>query len=103
MQERRDAVKSLFALGIGIGILSGLGGFFALFAALRLSRRVTETSNFGYLGLMLLGVLVSFLILFAGLILLVIFFRDILVPTAAAEVVVLLVCTIGYGIYKHFG
>ena len=70
-----------------------------LFLGLRMTRRVTDTSNLGHAGALMLGVLLSFVILFLGAIACVILACDIAVPFVLAEAAVLVACAIGYGVY----
>lgn len=70
-----------------------------LFLGLRMTRRVTDTSNLGHAGALMLGVLLSFVILFLGAIACVVHARDIAVPFVLAEAAVLVACAIGYGVY----
>ena len=70
-----------------------------LFLGLRMTRRVTDTSNLGHAGALMLGVLLSFVILFLGAIACVVLARDIAVPFVLAEAAVLVACAIGYGVY----
>ena len=85
-------------LAIVLGALSGALGVLPLFLGLR-TRRVTDTSNLGHAGALMLGVLLSFVILFLGAIACVVLARDIAVPFVLAEAVVLVACAIGYGVY----
>ena len=83
-------------LAIVLGALSGVLGVLPL---LRMTRRVTDTSNLGHAGALMLGVLLSFVILFLGAIACVVLARDIAVPFVLAEAAVLVACAIGYGVY----
>ena len=47
------------AVAIVLGALAGAAGFAPLFAGLRMTRRVTDTSNLGHAGALLLGVLLT--------------------------------------------
>lgn len=86
-------------LAIVLGALSGALGVLPLFLGLRMTRRVTDTSNLGRAGALMLGVLLSFVILFLGAIACVVLARDIAVPFVLAEAAVLVACAIGYGVY----
>ncbi len=92
--------KQVMVAAIVLGALSGVLGFLPLFGGLRLARRVTETSNLGHMGLLLLSVLASFLILFVTLIVCVVTARDLVLPFALAEVLALIVVAIGFGVVK---
>ena len=52
------------AVAIVLGALAGAAGVAPLFAGLRMTRRVTDTSNLGHAGALLLGVLLSVAVLF---------------------------------------
>lgn len=84
---------------IVLGALSGLAGVMPLFFGLRMTKRVTETSNFGHAGVLMLSVLLSFLVLFLGAIACVVLARDVAVPFVVAEASMLVACAIGFGIY----
>lgn len=86
-------------LAIVLGALSGFVGILPLFFGLRLTRRVTDTSNLGHMGALMLGVLVSFIVLFATAIICVVLARDLALPFVLAEAAVLIAAAIGYGVY----
>lgn len=88
-------------IAIVLGALSGIVGFLPLFAGLRMTRKVTDTSNLGHLGALLLGVLASFALLFATAIACAVFARDLILPFVFAEVAALVVAAVGFGLYKH--
>ena len=76
------------AVAIVLGALAGAAGFAPLFAGLRMTRRVTDTSNLGHAGALLLGVLLSVALLA----------REFVLPFVLAEVVALSVAAIGFGV-----
>ena len=86
-------------LAIVLGALSGAIGVLPLFLSLRMAGRVTDTSNLGHAGALMLGVLLSFVILFLGAIDCVVLARESAVPFVLAEAAVLVVAAVGYGIY----
>lgn len=90
----------VMVLAIVLGALCGIGGFLPLLLALRLAKRATPTSNLGHAGALLLGVLLSFVILVAGLFICAGVARDVLVPFSLAEIGVLVVAAIGFGVYR---
>lgn len=59
----------MIILSIIAGVLTGAVSFVPLFLCFSASKKVSKTSNMGYLGLMLIGVSVSILILFTCVIL----------------------------------
>ena len=85
---------------IVLGALSGIAGFLPLMAGLRMTRKVTETSNLGHMGILLLSLLASFLILFVTLVACVLTARELVLPFALAEVLALSVTAIGFGVAK---
>lgn len=85
---------------IVLGALAGIAGFLPLIAALRMTRRVTDTSNLGHAGALLLGVLLSFIVIFVSAILCIVLVRDLVLPFVLAEVAALAVTAIGFGVVK---
>ena len=47
------------------GLMVGAVGFIPLFIGLRMTRRVTRTSNFGHMAILLISLVISFGVLFA--------------------------------------
>lgn len=87
-------------LAIVLGVLSGVLGFLPLVAGLVLAKKATSTSNLGHAGALLLGVLFSFVILVAALFACAGIARDVLLPFALAEIGVLVIAAIGFGVYR---
>lgn len=83
-----------------LGALAGFVGFLPLTLGLRMTRRVTDTSNLGHMATLLLGVLGSFFLLFAAAIACIILARDLILPFTVAEVVALSVVAIGFGVSR---
>ena len=81
------------AVAIVLGALAGAAGFAPLFAGLRMTRRVTDTSNLGHAGALLLGVLLSVTAIACALLA-----REFVLPFVLAEVVALSVAAIGFGV-----
>ena len=88
------------AVAIVLGALAGIAGFLPLFAGLRMTRRVTDTSNLGHAGALLLGVLVSFAVIFASAIICAVIARDQILPFVLSEVAALSVSAIVFGFSK---
>lgn len=86
------------AIAIVLGALAGIAGFLPLFAGLRMTRRVTDTSNLGHAGALLLGMLISVAVLFVTAIACIVLARDLVLPFVLAEVVALSVTAIGFGV-----
>ena len=81
------------AVAIVLGALAGAAGFAPLFAGLRMTRRVTDTSNLGHA-----GVLLSVAVLFVTAIACALLAREFVLPFVLAEVVALSVAAIGFGV-----
>lgn len=88
------------AVAIVLGVLAGIVGFLPLFGSLQLAKRATKTSNLGHMGSLLLGVLVSFLLLFGAALACILLARNLALPFALAEVLALIVVAIGFGIMR---
>ena len=88
------------AVAIVLGVLAGIVGFLPLFGSLQLAKRATKTSNLGHMGSLLLGVLVSFLLLFGAALACILLARDLALPFTLAEVLALIVVAIGFGIMR---
>lgn len=96
----RASGKQVMVVAIVLGALSGLAGFLPLLGGLRMTRRVTKTSNLGHMGILLLSVMASFLILFVTVIVCIVTARDLVLPFALAEVLALVVAAIVFGVVK---
>ena len=88
------------ALAIVLGAVSGVVGFLPLFIGLRLTKRVTATSNFGYMSILIISLIISFALLFAFAIICVTVARDVALPFALAEAVALSVVAIAFGVKR---
>ena len=88
------------AIAILLGAVLGVVGFIPLFIGLRLTKHVTATSNFGYMSILIISLVVSFVLLFVFAILCAMFFRDVALPFALAEAVGLSVCAIVFGVKR---
>lgn len=86
---------------IALGIVSGIIGFLPLFIALRLSRKSTSTSplNAGLYGLG--GFFVSLVVVAIALIICAMVARELVLPFAIAEIVMLVATTSIYVVYKN--
>ncbi len=88
------------AVAIALGVLSGIAGFLPLYGSLQLAKRATKTSNLGHMGSLLLGLLVSFLLLFGTALSCILIARDATLPFVLAEVLALIVAAIGFGVMR---
>lgn len=86
---------------IALGIVAGVAGFIPLFVALRLSRKSTSTSplNAGLYGLG--GFFASLVVVAIALIICAVVAREMVLPFAIAEIVMLVATTSIYVIYKN--
>ena len=87
-------------LAIVCGLLSGVIGFMPLLVGLRLTRKVTATSNFGHMSILIISLVVSFIVMFALAMLCVAIARDFAMPFVLAEAVALSVVAIVFGIMR---
>lgn len=87
-------------LAIVCGLLSGVIGFMPLLVGLRLTRKVTATSNFGHMSILIISLIVSFIVMFALAMLCVAIARDFAMPFVLAEAVALSVVAIVFGIMR---
>ena len=93
--------KQDMVLAVVLGAASGVLAFLPLYGGLRLTRQVTETSNLGHMGALLLGVLVSFLVLAGTAIACIVAARDLAFPFVLAEAIALCVAAIVFGVWKQ--
>lgn len=84
---------------IVLGVLLGAFAFLPLLLSLKRSKKVTQTSNLGYGGLLVLGVVFSMFILFAGVIICYFIYKDGLILFVLPAAITLFVIAISYGIY----
>ena len=92
--------KQNMVLAIVLGALCGLLGFLPLLVGLRLAKNATPTSNLGHAGALLLGVLLSFVILAGALFACASLARELVLPFGFAEVGVLVIGAIAFGVYR---
>lgn len=88
------------ALAIIVGILVGALSVVPFFVAIKNIRKVDPTFSLNLLGPFLLTIVVSFLILLAGLALCKLIAPDVIVPFAAAEIFVFVAGVLVLGLYK---
>lgn len=90
-------------IAIICGLLSGVVGFLPLLVGLRLTRKVTSTSNFGHMSILIISLIVSFVIMFALAMLCVVLARDVAIPFVLAEAIALSVAAIVFGVLRTKG
>lgn len=88
-------------IAIVLGIAVGLAGFAVLIWGMKLARKATPTSSVGYAGGLLLGVLGSFTILAAAVIICIVAARSNTLPFVIAEAGSLIVAAIAYGVARQ--
>ena len=88
------------AAAIILGLLSGILGFVPLAVGLHMTKKVTETSNFGHMAILMLALLISFVLLFAVAVACVMVARDIVLYFVLSEAIGLCLVTIGFGISR---
>ena len=84
-------------LAIVCGALSGAIGFLPLLVGLRLTRRVTATSNFGYMAILIISLIISFAVMFAFAGICIAVARDLAMPFVLSEAVALSIVAIAFG------
>ncbi|MCI9129947.1 MAG: hypothetical protein HFJ65_06545 [Eggerthellaceae bacterium] len=85
------------------GALAGLVGFLPLVVGLRMTRKVTATSNFGHMSILLISLIISFALMFLFAIACVNLARDVAMPFVLAEAVALSVVAIVFGVRRTLG
>ena len=88
------------AIAIVCGAVSGFIGFLPLLLGLRLTRKVTATSNFGYMSILIISLIVSFAIMFAFAGLCILLARDLAMPFVLSEAVALSITAIAFGFIR---
>lgn len=88
------------AVAIVCGAIAGIIGFVPLIVGLRMTRKVTATSNFGHMSILLLSLIISFVLMFAFAIICVNVARDVAMPFVLAEAVALSVFAIAFGVKR---
>ena len=83
---------------IVVGIVVGVAAFVPLVWGMNKARKATSTSNLGHAGALLLGVLGSFVILAAAVVVCIVAFRDVVLPFVLAEVAALSVAAVLFGV-----
>ena len=87
-------------IAIVCGLLSGVVGFVPLLVGLNMTKKVTSTSNFGHMSILLISLVISFVVMFALAIACVAVARDYAMPFVLAEAVALSVVAIAFGVIR---
>lgn len=82
------------------GALAGFVGFSPLLVGLRMTRKVTRTSNFGHMSILLLALIASFILLALFAFLCIFIAREVALPFVLAEALALSVAAIVFGVRK---
>ena len=90
-------------IAVVCGLLSGVVGFVPLLVGLNLTKKVTSTSNFGHMSILIISLIVSFAAMFAFAVLCVVLARDYAMPFVLAEAVALSVAAIAFGVVRSKG
>ncbi len=93
--------KKDMVVAVILGLISGAVGFLPLLLGWRLAKNATKTSNLGHAGALMMGVLLSFVLIFVFAILCIVFARDVVLPYVLGEVGALCVCAAIFGITKQ--
>lgn len=83
------------------GLIVGVVGFAPLIFGMNKARNATATSNLGHAGSLLLGVLLSFVVLGAAMIICALCFREVAIPFVLAEAAGLAATAVAFGISKN--
>ena len=84
-----------------VGLIVGVAGFAPLIFGMNKARNATATSNLGHAGSLLLGVLLSFVVLGAAMVICALCFRAVAIPFVLAEAAGLAATAIAFGISKN--
>ena len=85
------------------GALAGIVVFATLLIGLRQTRKVTATSNFGHMSILLVSLVISFALMFAFVIICANVARDVALPFVLAEAVALSATAIIFGVRRTLG
>lgn len=100
MRNLRDNESDYMIVAVLLGVIAGLVGFVPLVVGLRLTRRTVSAGVAGSMMVLLLGLLVSFILLFLGAVLFIAYDKSLAFPFVLAEVIALCAVAIGYGVAK---
>lgn len=82
------------------GLLAGVVGFAPLLVGLHMTRKVTATSNFGYMSILIFSLIISFIVMLGLAMLCVFIARDYAMPFVLSEAVALSASAIAFGVRK---
>lgn len=87
-------------LTVILGLLAGVAGFAPLLIGLRMTKKVTATSNFGHMAILIISLVASFVLMFAFALVCNSVAHDVAIPFVLAEAVALSVAAIALGIKR---
>ncbi len=87
-------------LAIICGLLAGVIGFLPLVIGLNKTKKVTATSNFGHMAILIISLVISFVVMFAFAIGCVFIARDVALFFVLAEAVALSAAAIIFGVKR---
>ena len=88
------------ALAIALGVAAGIVGFSPLVFGLYRVRHMTDSVNFGHMGVLMVCLLISFILMFAAALLCISLARDLALPFVLSEAVALSLTAIAFGVSK---
>lgn len=87
-------------IAVLLGIVAGVASFVPLLFGLRMTKNVTQTSNFGHASILLLSILASFVILAVTAFLCIQLAYEQVLPFVIAEALSLSASALGFGVYR---
>lgn len=88
------------ALAIVLGVAAGIAGFSPLIFGLHRVRHMTDSGNFGHMGVLMVCLFISFILMFAAALLCISLARDLALPFVLSEAVALSLTAIAFGVSK---
>ena len=88
------------ALAIALGVAAGIVGFSPLVFGLYRVRHMTDSGNFGHMGVLMVCLLISFVLMFAAAILCISLARELALPFVLSEAAALSITAIAFGVSR---
>ena len=88
------------ALAIALGVAAGIVGFSPLVFGLYRVRHMTDSGNFGHMGVLMVCLLISFILMFAAALLCISLARDLALPFVLSEAAALSITAIAFGVSR---
>lgn len=89
-------------IAVILGLVAGVIGFSPLLIGLNMTKKVTATSNFGHMSILIISLIISFAIMFAAAIICATVARDVALFFVLAEAIALSIVAIVFG-FKRIG